>query len=224
MLYTIELRARSRNALHYTGAMARYIGTPMTGPNETEIKLRVPEKSAVLESIRSAGYSESVPRVFEANTLYDTPGQSLREKQMLLRLRGVGDRFVITWKGPVIPGPHKNRPEMETTLGSAETMGRIFHQLGYEPIFRYEKFRTEFNRAGAPGVITFDETPIGEFVELEGPADWIDDTATQLGFRTSDYILDSYGKLYVADCQRRGVQPTHMVFAETSIRGCAPAP
>jgi adenylate cyclase class 2 len=135
---------------------------------------------------------------------------------MLLRLREVGDKSVITWKGPSIPGPHKNRPEIEMTLGSAETMARIFHQLGYEPAFRYEKFRTEFIRPGSPGVVTFDETPIGDFLELEGPAEWIDQTAEQLGFRRNEYILDSYGTLYVADCQRRGVQPTHMVFAETS--------
>jgi adenylate cyclase class 2 len=188
----------------------------MTGPNETEIKLRVADKSAVLERIHAAGYGESVARLFEANTLYDTPDQALRQKKMLLRLRQVGDKSVITWKGPGVPGPHKNRPEIETTLGSAETMARIFHQLGYEPAFRYEKLRTEFSRPGSPGVVTFDETPIGDFLELEGPAGWIDQTAEELGFRPDDYIVDSYGTLYVADCQRRGVQPTHMLFAELS--------
>jgi adenylate cyclase class 2 len=185
--------------------------------NEIEIKLRVRDTPAVKERIRSTGYLEAVPRVFEANILYDTPDQSLREKQMLLRLRQVGDRSVVTWKGPVISGPHKNRPEMETMLGSAQIMGGIFHELGYQPVFRYEKFRTEFKRADTPGVITLDETPIGNFLELEGPADWIDETAEQLGFRRSDYILDSYGKLYVADCQRRGVKPTHMVFTENPV-------
>ena len=189
----------------------------MTGPNETEIKLRLSSGHAVLDRIRSAGYRESVARVFEANTLYDTPDQTLRTKEMLLRLRQAGDKSVMTWKGPTIAGPHKNRPEIETTLGSAETMGQIFRQLGYQPTFRYEKFRTEFTRTDQPGTITFDETPIGNFLELEGPADWIDQTAEQLGFERSDYILDSYGKLYVADCQRRGVQPTHMVFAESPI-------
>ena len=188
----------------------------MTGPNEIEIKLRVREVSPILERIRSAGYRESVARVFEANTLYDTPQHSLREKQTLLRLRDAGGRSVITWKGPPVAGPHKNRPEIETTLGSADAMARIFQELGYQPTFRYEKFRTEFARPGAPGTITLDETPIGNFLELEGPADWIDETAEQLGFQRSEYILDSYGKLYVADCQRRGVPPTHMVFAERS--------
>ncbi len=185
----------------------------MTGPTETEIKLRIPDKSAVLDQIRAAGFRESVPRLFEANTLYDTPHKRLRKKEMLLRLREVGEKHVLTWKGRGVPGRHKSRPEIETTIGSAQAVAQIFHQLGFEPAFRYEKFRTEFKHEPAPGVITLDETPIGDFLELEGPADWIDGTAQQLGFTPQQYVLDSYVKLYIADCKRRGVKPTHMVFA-----------
>jgi adenylate cyclase, class 2 len=185
----------------------------MSDSRETEIKLRVQDKTAALEYIRTAGFRESVGRLFEANTLYDTPDQRLMKSEMLLRLRRVGEKCVITWKGPGERGPHKSRPEVETTLDSAEKMGRILEEIGFRPAFRYEKYRTEFTRDGAQGVVTLDETPIGDFLELEGAAPWIDETARQLGFREHDYILDSYGKLYLADCERRGVQPTHMVFA-----------
>jgi adenylate cyclase class 2 len=187
----------------------------MTGPTETEIKLRVADRSSALERIRASGYGESVPRVFEANTLYDSPDQALRRKQMLLRLRQVGAKSVLTWKGPGVPGPHKSRPEIETVVASGDALAQVFRQLGYEPMFRYEKYRTEFRKADTAGVITFDETPIGDFLELEGPAEWIDETADRLGFSRNEYVLDSYGKLYLADCERRGVQPTHMVFAST---------
>lgn len=188
----------------------------MTGPTETEIKIRVGDKARVLDSIAGAGYRQSVARLFESNTIYDTSDGQLRRKEMLLRLRQMGDDSIITWKGPGIPGAYKMRPEIETTLGSAETMAQIFHQLGFDPTFRYEKFRTEFIRDDAPGVITFDETPIGDFLELEGRGEWIDKTAALLGFAPDQYILDSYGKLYLADCERRGVRPTHMVFAPTT--------
>jgi adenylate cyclase class 2 len=185
----------------------------MTTPTETEIKLRLSSKKTALDRIHQAGYKEHVSRLFEANTLYDTPDQRLRSKEMLLRLRQVGERSVITWKGPAIHGPHKIRPEIETTLGSAETMAQIFHQIGFDPVFRYEKFRTEFTSSAHPAIVTLDETPIGDFLELEGPSAWIDQTAQSLGFSPADYILDSYVKLYVAECKRRGVQPTHMIFA-----------
>lgn len=187
--------------------------TEWTTPTENEVKIRLSDRRAALDRVRSAGYGESVSRLFEVNTLYDTPDEQLRGKQMLLRLREVGDKFVITWKGPVLTGRHKTRPEIETTLGSAESMAQIFHQLGLDPIFRYEKYRTEFRRPGNPGVVTVDETPIGDFLELEGPPAWIDETAALLGFTPEDFVLDSYVKLYVADCERRGVQPTHMIFA-----------
>ncbi len=187
----------------------------MAAPMETEVKIRLDEKAAALDRIRAAGFRESVPRLFEANTLYDTQDAQLRQKEMLLRLRQADNKAVITWKGPGIPGPHKSRPEVETAIGSAETMSQIFHHLGFEPVFRYEKYRTEFARPGAEGVITLDETPIGDFLELEGPADWIDQTADLLGLSPQQYVLDSYGKLYIADCERRGVRPTHMVFAST---------
>ena len=58
-----------------------------------------------------------------------------------------------------------------------------------------------------------DLTPIGNFLELEGPGEWIDTTARQLGFPKKDYILASYGRLYVAHCENHGVEPSHMVFS-----------
>lgn len=180
---------------------------------ETEVKIRIGEASEVVERIRRTGFELSVGRLFEANTLYDKPNQELKEAGMLLRLREVGDKHVITWKGKVQPGPHKTRPEIETTLGSGEVLGQILERLGFQRSFRYEKFRTEFRKAGAEGVITVDETPIGNFIELEGPGEWIDSTARELGFTEKQYILESYGRLYLEDCERRGVKPVNMTFS-----------
>ena len=189
----------------------------MVGPTETEVKIRLSEKAKALERLRHAGFRESVARLFEANTLYDTPDGQLRKKETLLRLREAGNRSVLTWKGPGIPGAaHKSRTELETSIGSAQTIAQIFHQLGFQPAFRYEKYRTEYTRPGSAGVVTIDETPIGDFMELEGAGEWIDETAALLGFRPDEYVLESYGKLYIAECERCGVQPTHMVFASTS--------
>jgi adenylate cyclase class 2 len=62
------------------------------------------------------------------------------------------------------------------------------------------------------GTVTLDETPIGDFLELEGPSDWIDRTARDLGFSTSDYITSSYITLYMEFCKNRQVQPSFMTF------------
>jgi adenylate cyclase, class 2 len=188
------------------------------GGKETEVKIPLPDDAAigsVTERIRRLGLAVSVPCVFEANVLYDTSDQRLRRDQMLLRLRQAGDKCVLTWKGRGVPGPHKTRPELETTVGSFEVLHQILQNIGFQPAFRYEKYRTEFadSRAPAAGTVTLDETPIGNFLELEGAGDWIDEVAQRLGFTKQDYLLDSYAKLYLDYCFRNGLQPTHMLFA-----------
>jgi adenylate cyclase, class 2 len=187
--------------------------TRMVDPTETEVKIRVPNLSDIQHRLRSSGFLVSEPREFEANTLYETADGGLARRGMLLRLRQAGGHAVITWKGPGEAGPYKSRPELETSIGSLETLQQILEHLGYQPSFRYEKYRTEFRTADGAGVVTTDETPIGDFLELEGPGAWIDETAQTLGFSRRDYILASYGRLYLADCERRGVEPGHMVFA-----------
>jgi adenylate cyclase class 2 len=185
----------------------------MTGLIETEVKIAVRQTDEVRDLLRSRGFHEVVPRRLEVNTLYDTPEARLRASSMLLRVREIGGGCLLTWKGPGTAGVHKIRPEIETSAGSSEKLGRILTEIGFQPTFRYEKFRTEYKTSpDAAGVVTLDETPIGTFLELEGPGDWIDPTATALGFTPSDYILESYGRLYISDCQRRGVEPGNMTF------------
>ncbi|MBV9761477.1 MAG: class IV adenylate cyclase [Acidobacteriaceae bacterium] len=185
----------------------------VSGGTETEVKIRLGSAAGMAERLAAAGFAVSVPRVFESNTLFDTKEGRLARERMLLRLRQVGGKTVITWKGPERPGPHKCRPEIETKVESAEAMQEIFGHLGFEPGFRYEKYRIEFTQPDKRGTATLDETPIGDFLELEGAGEWIDTTAAALGFSPADYVLASYGRLYLADCERRGVEPGHMVFA-----------
>lgn len=181
---------------------------------ETEVKICIADLPAAQLLLAGANFSVSVPRRFESNTLYDTSDLKLKRTQMLLRLRQVGEESIMTWKGPSIPGPHKIRPELETTVGSLETCERILRALGYEPSFRYEKYRTEFKQQHSDeGVVTLDETPIGNFFELEGTPDWIDKTAALLGFERGAYVLASYGRLYLDYCAANGLQPTNMTFA-----------
>lgn len=181
--------------------------------DEVEVKIPLPDRAAAESRLKNDGFQVSAPRQWESNDIYDTPDHSLRGKEMLLRLRRSGDKSVITWKGPGSPGPHKSRPELETSLGSLETLGRILEQLGYQRSFRYEKYRTEYADEKKRGVVTVDETPIGDFLEIEGPAGWIDSTAAQLGFSKKEYILESYGNLYLEHCKKHGLEPGNMVFA-----------
>ena len=73
-------------------------------------------------------------------------------------------------------------------------MALIFESLGLQPAFTYEKWRTEW--ADSSGHCVLDETSIGVFAELEGPSDWIDETAGKLGVELGDFMTLSYGRLF----------------------------
>ncbi len=185
----------------------------MASPTETEVKIPLPDSAAILERLNRAGFTLSVPRQFESNTIYDSPDGRLRQAEMIVRLREIGGKFVLTWKGPGEQSKYKARPELETTVGSLDVLHRILEQLGFGPVFRYEKYRREFvEGSDSSAVVTLDETPIGEFLELEGPGDWIDDTAIRLGFSRDEYVLESYGRLYQTYCERNGMRAQNMVF------------
>ena len=47
---------------------------------------------------------------------------------------------------------------------------------------------------------------------LEQSAALIDANIRKLGFRTEDYVLASYGRLYLDWCARKGIAPSNMVF------------
>ena len=181
-------------------------------------------------------------RVHEENVIFDTPQGGLAKHGQLLRIRtetpetrrkskiaGPNQRIVLTFKQPFAPqavegtesahhGFYKVRDEIELEVTDAPSLTKIFEGLGMRGWFRYEKYRTTFRMPASKAwagslLIELDETPIGTFVELEGPAPAIDRAAEELGYSKQDYVLKNYLRLYMEDCRRRGEQPRDMVFA-----------
>jgi adenylate cyclase class 2 len=154
----------------------------------------------------------------EYNILLDTSTRALRNHGKLIRLRRVGTHNVLTYKGPSEQGRYKKRHEIEVMLPDAFKVEQIFSEIGYHPIFRYEKFRTEYAKAPSTGKVLLDETPIGNYLEIEGSERWIDRTAKLLGFSTADYITRSYGYLYLAYCRERRIAPGDMLFSAKEMK------
>lgn len=208
---------------------------------EIETKLRVSDAFALRLRLKQLRAKQIIPRTFESNTLYDTPDEDLRRRGRLIRMRierpaskrnmrGVNKMpaVTLTFKGPSDGSNgqrkgagrrnrrYKIREEAEVAFDDAEQMTRILRALGLRPMFQYEKFRTTYTLAEIPGVkVEFDETPIGLFIELEGTISAIDRAARSLGYSRTDYISQTYGALYVADCRRRGIKSTDMLFPAT---------
>jgi adenylate cyclase class 2 len=181
-------------------------------------------------------------RVHEWNVLFDTPQGNLANRGQLLRIRTETpepsakkgqqesrQRILLTFKRPVVEATsaagtsqenhrHKVREEFEIEVSDSTVLTRIFEGLGMRGWFRYEKRRTTFRLPVEFGwakglLIELDETPIGTFVELEGPPAAIDRAAQELGFVPRDYILQNYLGLYVEECRRLGQEPGDMLFA-----------
>jgi adenylate cyclase class 2 len=91
-------------------------------------------------------------------------------------------------------------------------MAEIFSQLGYAPVFRYEKFRTEWT--SGDGHLVLDETPIGVWAELEGAPAWIDTMLERLGVSSSQCSTDSYGTLFLKWKQASGSPAENLTFEE----------
>lgn len=189
---------------------------PVSMGMEIEVKFRVADPDALRRRLAAAGFHEETPRTFERNLLYDTPDRRLRAQTAILRVRKYGDKWVVTSKClPQNHDPsarHKHREETETQVQDGEAIGRIFSQLGYQPTFIYEKWRTEF--ADATGHCVLDETPIGVYAELEGPSEWIDAIGHQLGVDTSEFITLSYGRLFEQWKNETHSPAENLTFAE----------
>jgi adenylate cyclase class 2 len=161
---------------------------------EVEIKFQVDDLRQLTRRLRGAGFRKITPRTHEMNTLYDLPGHPLRRRGELLRLRRYGKEWLLTHKAKGAAGRHKAREETETKISDGKKMDAILRALGFEPTFRYEKFRAEWD--DGKGHVVIDETPIGNFGEIEGPSRWIDATARRLGIRRTDYITQNYAGLF----------------------------
>ncbi|MCS7313973.1 MAG: class IV adenylate cyclase [Bryobacterales bacterium] len=184
------------------------------GSREVEVKIAMPSARAARRLLRTHGFRVRRPRVFQDDLVLDDRRRSLERAGCLLRLRKSGAKAWLTYKGPARAGPHKDREEIEVALppgAFAEAQG-ILERLGFHPVFRYQKYRAEYARPREPGVVAVDETPIGVYLELEGPAGWIERTARRLGLDRSRYIAATYAELYLQHCRRRGAKPGDMVF------------
>jgi len=178
---------------------------------EVEIKFRVTNPSRLEARLAELKFRERTPPRNEMNTLYDRAGE-LRRAGALLRLRRYGDSWLLTFKGKAeAGGSHKTRVEIETLVGDGERMNAVLLALGYAPTFRYEKFRSEWT--DGEGNVVLDQTPIGNFCEIEGAPEWIDHIARQLHVSREHYITKSYAELFLDWQKQTRSEAEEMTFA-----------
>jgi adenylate cyclase class 2 len=175
---------------------------------ETEIKFRWGDLEPLRARVADAG-GEKISEFFEDNVVYDDRGGTLRAGGRLLRLRK-SDRVFLTFKNPIEKTVFKVMEELEVEVSDFESMGAILLALGYVKTFRYQKRRAIYALGRCS--VNLDETPIGNFVEIEGEKGDIESLAAVLGLPMSEGISLNYRELYGEHCAKEGVEPADMVF------------
>lgn len=184
--------------------------------HEIEVKLKLE-----IQALERAGIALELftPRHLEDNWLLDTETHQLGTKRSILRVRSANGKGVLTYKekaGDDAPtSQFKLRIELETELASAPEALAIFDRLGFHRFFRYQKYRAVYEALLPSGNrlhVMADETPIGDFLELEGEENAIAEAVQLLGLTPGDYILESYIALQLRHCQQQGKTLEDMVF------------
>lgn len=190
---------------------------------EIELKFSVRDIRALRSAARALGFRLVTERTFESNVLYDTADRQLRARTEILRLRHYGERCIVTHKRMADGGDgdlrYKTRIETESAVEDCDALAEIFTHLGYGPVFRYEKFRTEWEMGD--GHLVLDETPIGVWAELEGQPMWIDAMLEKLGVAAELRTTESYGKIFLRWKAETGSLAENLTFEE--VAACAEA-
>ena len=141
---------------------------------EVEQKFRLDGQSeSILARLLELGAAE-IGEVQQADHYFNHPVRDFATSDEALRIRSVGDRNWLTWKGPKLDQKTKTRREIETALGdgskTANEIAEVLTILGFQSVAVVRKVRKlfELSRNGRRFEIAFDRVEeVGEFMEVE---------------------------------------------------------
>ncbi len=165
---------------------------------EREAKLRFEDAAAARRAVEGLGARLRRARHFEDNLLLDDASGRLAQGGAALRLRRAEGRAILTYKGPRHEDASglKVRPEIEVEVEDGDGAQALLEAVGFRPAFRYQKFREVWDWKDAE--VDVDETPLGAFVEIEGPTGTIQEALRLLGRGPDDCVRESYPALHRA--------------------------
>jgi adenylate cyclase class 2 len=158
---------------------------------ETEVKIRVSDIKETKQKLSAIGCQVEKDFYRESNALYDFPDGRLEKSQQALRLRLIGKKAFLAFKGqPQKSRSFKIREEYESEIKNAHNFKKIMKKLGLRPVFEYRKKRMLLRKDRVK--ICLDETEIGNYLELEGKRSDIVKLAKVLGYSRKDFIKLDY--------------------------------
>lgn len=175
---------------------------------EVEQKYRVASHKPTLAALAVLDVELREP-VQQVDTYYRHPQRDFAETDEAFRLRSVGARNFMTYKGPKLDQSTKTRREEEVRLadGSAarQACDTIIRHLDFEPVATVTKHRhvaTTKHRGFTVEIALDDVESVGHFVELEVSvdADCADDAAVEDAKKALTNLAD---ELSLSEVERR---------------------
>lgn len=140
---------------------------------EIEMKFPVTDFTSIGARLRDWQATGDPPRE-DRDRYYNAPDRDFAVTDEALRIRSIGDKNFITYKGPKRDAQTKTRTEVEVPLADgpevANAFGRILTHLGYRPVAVVRKGRRVFHvrrQAFAVEVCLDQVEELGCFVEVE---------------------------------------------------------
>jgi adenylate cyclase class 2 len=140
---------------------------------EVEMKFAIECWASLEPRIRALGGVLHETRQ-EVDGYFNAPDRDYAQTDEALRLRQIGSRNVLTYKGPKLDGATKTRKEIEVPLADGENVARTMRDLlqaiGYSfvRIVRKQRAIYQMESQGLPLEICLDEVEgLGSFLELE---------------------------------------------------------
>ena len=185
---------------------------------EIEAKFPIGSVDGCLPKVLAAGAVCEQPMQFERNLRFDDKEGTLSQTSQVLRLRDNGGTAVLTYKSDKNSSSGlADREEIETVVEDFDRTRLILERLGFEVCFIYEKYRSIYS-LGQTGIFV-DRTPIGDFIEIEGPdEETIRVTAEQIGLDWETRSGKGYRALFNNWKNETGYPGRDMVFAESTER------
>jgi len=140
---------------------------------EVEVKYRNADRAATVATLLDWG-ARLVQDRLEVDLYFQAPDRDLKATDEAFRVRRVGAKNYLTYKGPKRDTETKTRTEIEVPLAEGDSAAadaeRLFLALGFKPVATVRKKRRvyQFERDGFDMEACFDSVDqVGDFVELE---------------------------------------------------------
>jgi adenylate cyclase class 2 len=166
---------------------------------EVEQKFRVADHAEVIARLKQLG-ATAHGEIEQRDTYYAHPARDFAKTDEALRIRCVGEKSFITYKGPKLDATTKTRREIELPIASPEEFAELLTALGFAVVAEVAKRRQIMRVEGPPfGVeVALDKiNGLGSFVELEVAAEMADLDAAR------DQIAQLAIELGLTDNERR---------------------